>query len=1226
MAAILSSAGASHIGKADLALGIPFLFDPGKKEQMLAAVETGLSTFFPHLKTVIICFTDEQAFCPENKAAEKEVAGQETLEAPTEILAQFQGNVITFSYNNKELLKKGWAIRGIMELASFFDADLVILEPSLFVSGAERGAAGLTPDWLHLLYQPVLDGHADFVLPRFQTAHLDNSIADHFVFPLLGALYNLELRASLGAGLTLDRNLLPGYVNDAGKWPEEAFDFGIDTWLLVHALEQGAEVAEVYLGQRPAVVAPVELQYIFVQTVQVLFKAIGKKPSQQSWRKKPAALRSPLIFGARESSFVQPHLPNYRNFIANFRRGLTRFHRALWSRIFPEELTVQLKELAELPEAEFNFPSNLWAQMVYDSLLAYKFMPDLRKEDIASSLQPLFEARLAGFLNEISVEGALNLPPSFSGKDLCSIVARERIDEQMDTFIARKQYFIERWFHRREALQPFLPEIAYWEYIPGVPIILPLNVVSHEGKSEHVSAVYEQLLNEYRVHFGDFVENILGLATGGSPGLTAGESTFKIAHTLRKLLQQLEESLDTLVLPGDIHTPEGMQNFVEQLCGLLPAAQSFSLKNEVAEMFLRKYPPRNLITMRGCKDIDGLFQELDPLAVLALTNWSEEIKYAPLINELFRETLQPHHFEVSDIRPLVVDHRDFPALANIKEAPALNHLASRVVVSNLRHGSGGEFPKIRLFTTILKSIIDAEQFGLIWETFARNRRKFGAMVMNSIEYHRGAGAFSAHSIFENRQHRLLRDRLKEFAARCRDSGKKDMAAAGALLERVVEGYCLGLTLPDGHFITASLWSWASYSFKGGKDFPTPLSLMVERRWFESELFFRCYERIGGHREDIFLKITELMGQGREGEDLAVMYLGAPEQGRKVILKQKIAKEQPPAGLLKRSTFNPLLVPIEGNAWESKYVLNCGALRINELVYILYRAVGDDGISRLGLATSRDGLLVEERLPDPVFVPGHESENRGCEDPRLIMIEGRVYMLYTAYDGVTPQIALASIAPDDLVNFRWQHWHRHGLVFPNFPNKDAVFFPERFGGKLAMYHRINPNIWVTFSNSFDTPWPREDHFIVMGINSGMMWDAVKIGAGAQPLKTKYGWLLIYHGVDYCLCYRLGVFLTALHDPTEILYRSPNPVLEPETSYEIGVFGQCWVPNVVFTCGALPAAGKEILDDDDEILVYYGGADTVIGVASTTLGELLPAKIREDLEKRQQENLRLKKRNL
>ncbi|MBS3942646.1 MAG: glycosidase, partial [Dethiobacter sp.] len=255
-----------------------------------------------------------------------------------------------------------------------------------------------------------------------------------------------------------------------------------------------------------------------------------------------------------------------------------------------------------------------------------------------------------------------------------------------------------------------------------------------------------------------------------------------------------------------------------------------------------------------------------------------------------------------------------------------------------------------------------------------------------------------------------------------------------------------------------------------------------------------------------------------------------------------------------------------------------------------------------------GLRVDERLPKPVFMPAHPSEKMGCEDPRLVAIDERVYMLYTAYDGVIPQIALASIDKDDLIHRRWQQWRRHGLVFPGFTNKDAVLFPERFNGKLAMYHRIAPSIWVAFSDSFDTPWPREGHKIIMGSRSGMMWDAVKIGAGAQPLKTRFGWMHIYHGVDYSFRYCLGVFLTALDDPARLIYRSPNSILEPEKSYETGQSGQSWVPNVVFTCGAVPVTEKAVLDEDDEILVYYGGADTVIGVATARISDLIPLRYR------------------
>ena len=124
---------------------------------------------------------------------------------------------------------------------------------------------------------------------------------------------------------------------------------------------------------------------------------------------------------------------------------------------------------------------------------------------------------------------------------------------------------------------------------------------------------------------------------------------------------------------------------------------------------------------------------------------------------------------------------------------------------------------------------------------------------------------------------------------------------------------------------------------------------------------------------------------------------------------------------------------------------------------------------------------------------------------------------------------------------------------------------------------------------------------------MAWDGLKIGGGSQPIKTKYGWLLIYHGVDQSFIYRLGVLLVALDDPGQLVYRSPNPILEPEEAYEVGE-EECYVSNVVFTCGAVPSVDKEVLEDNDEILVYYGAADTAVGVATAKVSELIPEEIR------------------
>jgi len=318
---------------------------------------------------------------------------------------------------------------------------------------------------------------------------------------------------------------------------------------------------------------------------------------------------------------------------------------------------------------------------------------------------------------------------------------------------------------------------------------------------------------------------------------------------------------------------------------------------------------------------------------------------------------------------------------------------------------------------------------------------------------------------------------------------------------------------------------------------------------------------------------------------------------------------PPAGPLKRFEGNPVLRPIPEHRWESKYVFNAATIKIGRRVYMLYRAHGEDDVSRIGLAVSDDGFVFNRRLAYPIFEPGHESESSGCEDPRVTLMDGCIYMTYTAYDGVTPQIALASIDADDFVSYRWSRWRRHGLFRSGCVNKDAAVFPERFGGKVSMLHRIEPDIWITFSDDLRFPWPDEDDRILARSGEGTAWDAKKIGAGAQPIKTEYGWLLITHGVDHHDVYRLGVMLVDLIDPSRLIYRSPNAILEPAQACEIGDDECYWVPNVVFTCGAVPRNGRtDALKTEDELLVYYGGSDSVMNVAMAKVGDLIPYEFR------------------
>lgn len=319
--------------------------------------------------------------------------------------------------------------------------------------------------------------------------------------------------------------------------------------------------------------------------------------------------------------------------------------------------------------------------------------------------------------------------------------------------------------------------------------------------------------------------------------------------------------------------------------------------------------------------------------------------------------------------------------------------------------------------------------------------------------------------------------------------------------------------------------------------------------------------------------------------------------------------------LTRFKGNPILEPLPRHSWESIAVFNPAAIYLNGKVHLLYRAVGDSAISVLGYAASSDGVHIDERLDTPVYVPRESFEGAistprhllqtsryisgvgigGCEDPRLTRIGDRIYLTYVAFDGYSPpRVALASISVTDFLAKNWQ-WKKPVLISPpGIVNKNACIVESQIGGKYVVFHRIFPDILIDFVDDLDfdgrTKWLTGQFSIP---HRADYWDSRKIGAGPPPLKTKDGWLLIYHAVDDLedSCYKIGAMLLDLKDPTTILARSDRPILTPKFRYEMEGHKAC----VIYPCGAVQIGGK--------VFVYYGGADKVVCVAAAKLDDLL-----------------------
>lgn len=345
----------------------------------------------------------------------------------------------------------------------------------------------------------------------------------------------------------------------------------------------------------------------------------------------------------------------------------------------------------------------------------------------------------------------------------------------------------------------------------------------------------------------------------------------------------------------------------------------------------------------------------------------------------------------------------------------------------------------------------------------------------------------------------------------------------------------------------------------------------------------------------------------------------------------------------------IMTPEKDNLMEVEGVLNPAAVRGPDgHLYLFPRLVAKGNYSRIGIAK-----VLFNKQGDPIGVerigialePEAEYEKRsdgsgGCEDPRVTYIEGMKYylMTYTALSPLGPRIAFA--VSEDLLQ-----WKRIGLAtfepyegidFVHVDNKDACIFPcaiANHAGKpqLAMLHRplfqgTRPNetalqaetrkvdieresIWISFC-----PLPTEGgmpHEVGL-FNSHQRlasprypWERLKIGSGTPPVMTQYGWLILYHGVTeikhsgdntHQFCYSAGFMILSKECPHKIIYRSADPILEPQLPEER--FGT--VPNVVFPTGI---DRRDDLNLPDRFDIYYGMADQKIGVARFDLPQNL-----------------------
>lgn len=305
--------------------------------------------------------------------------------------------------------------------------------------------------------------------------------------------------------------------------------------------------------------------------------------------------------------------------------------------------------------------------------------------------------------------------------------------------------------------------------------------------------------------------------------------------------------------------------------------------------------------------------------------------------------------------------------------------------------------------------------------------------------------------------------------------------------------------------------------------------------------------------------------------------------------------------LERLFQTPILEKQPSHDWEASSCFNAGIIKDKDLIHMFYRAtdkscngsVCSDYMNYIGHAVSRDGIHFK-RDDDYILGPDEDKQwARGCEDPRVMKVEDRFYMLYTGYGARYPgDFKICMSTSDDLVE-----WEHKGILLDE-SNKDAALFSEKIDDMYVLLHRRPPAIWMAKSKDLKH---FEDHQVLAQPIAEHDWEDAKIGIAGPPIKTDLGYILIYHGVsnkktsfgdkgDYAM-YSLGIMLLDKDDLSKVVYRQAEPILKPELDWELD--GN--VPNVVFSCGQV------IIGDD--LYVYYAGADEAMGVAKCPMKEIL-----------------------
>ena len=403
-----------QIGEADIVVGIPSYNNARTIGHVVSAVSVGLAKFFPTRRSVIVNSDGGSKDQTKEVVLKTETGADDLLLVSHPIQVSHR---ISTPYHG--LPGKGSAFRTIFAVAKQLKAKACVV--------VDSDLRSITPGWIELLAQPVLEYEYDYIAPYYHRHKYDGTITNGIIYPMTRTLYGKSVRQPIGGEFGFSGKLAARYL-EKDVWDTDVARFGIDIWMTVTAIAEGFRVGQAYLGAKlhDAKDPGSDLTSMFRQVVGSFFSLMESYDGV--WKNVRTCEAVPM-FGFPFEVGVEPLTVNTDRMIHAAQQGVTDL-REIYSSFLSPPTLVDLTNFVHRNGQGFHIPDQLWVRMIYEAAAAYHHRL-LDRDHLLQSLVPLYLGRTASFVLEVTESTAPQV--------------EERIEQLCQVFESEKSYLAQHW-------------------------------------------------------------------------------------------------------------------------------------------------------------------------------------------------------------------------------------------------------------------------------------------------------------------------------------------------------------------------------------------------------------------------------------------------------------------------------------------------------------------------------------------------------------------------------------------------------------------------------------------------------------------------------------------------------------------------------------------------------------------------------------------------------------